>query len=296
MEFDIFINEIIDMLYSMIDETLDISVNTIIKNNDNFLNGICIRSDRSNAAPTIYMDAYYVEYCNGRPLEEIAEAIKDIYLENRLDDDFDISFFKDYENVRNKIYAKLVNYEKNHELLKNLPYRKYLDMAIILYCRINDFRIGNASVLIRKDHLQNWNIDEMTVIDDAVKNTSSNMMFEMVPITKMLGELIADNSIENDCDVDAFPMYVVTNSDKYFGAIVMAMPDRLKEYSIHLEGDYYVIPSSVHEVILVPVEMGENIYDLNAMIREINDTQVSCDEVLSDHAYLYSRDREVLIF
>ena len=92
------------------------------------------------------------------------------------------------------------------------------------------------------------------------------------------------------------PMYVLTNQQKLYGAACMLYPGVLKAFSEENGQDFYVLPSSVHEVILIPAEPGTNEALLREIVTEINRTQVAKDEVLADSIYYYSRNRDQIIW
>ena len=93
--------------------------------------------------------------------------------------------------------------------------------------------------------------------------------------------------------IDApLPMYVLSNQQKLFGAACMLYPGVLKEFAKKLQNDFFILPSSVHEIILVPAEKGTDKDTLREIVTDINRTQVAEDEVLADSVYYYNRDKE----
>lgn len=86
------------------------------------------------------------------------------------------------------------------------------------------------------------------------------------------------------------------DSRKTYGACSILYPGMLEQLAERIGGDYYMIPSSVHEFLLVPREREQDREELKKMIAEVNRTELPPEEVLSDHLYLYcSREREVRI-
>ncbi len=289
--------EFLDSVRDYINETaaeVTVSVHTALKNNGVRLCGLSFSREGYNASPTVYMENYYEEYQNGTKVSEIGDRLLSIYYENDLAVRLDMSFFDEFESVKDRLYIKLINRKKNTEFLKEVPYEVFLDLAIVPYVRVYDKRIGNGLIMVRNEHLKLWKKDAKTVIDAAKKNTHDHESFTLKHIMDVLASM-GNRPDFADGDERDFPMYVATNKRMTNGAAVLVMNDKLKEFAQVLGGDYYVIPSSVHELILLG-KTDSCPDNIDRMIREVNDTQLGRDDVLSDHAYLYSRDDEVLIF
>lgn len=295
MDFNEFIEELVLAIENKIDKNTHITVNRVVKNNGIHLSGLCFKNDNLSAAPTVYVDYYYEKYIEGMSIEDIADELINVYEHNRLTNDFNMDFFANYEEVKDSLFCKLINFARNEEILSYTPYRKYLDLAIVVYCKVNNAQIGMASVLIRNNHLNMWEKEADEVIDRALENTKKNMKYKVSHILDALDDLnVKESGIDED-DLNA-PMYVITNEEKIFGAIYMVYKDVLKDIYNMIGGDYLVLPSSVHEFIVIRLEEECDMEKINSMICEINDTSLREEEVLSDHAYRYSDNEEVLIF
>ncbi|MCR5687508.1 MAG: DUF5688 family protein [Lachnospiraceae bacterium] len=293
MEYKEFLDSVRDYINEKSDE-VTVSVHTTLKNNGVRLSGLTFSREGYNASPTIYMENYYSDYENGEDIGEIGDRLLAMYRENDLAVKMDMSFFEDYEAVKERLYLKLINRIKNSDFLKEAPYEEFLDLALVAYVRVCDRRIGNGLIMVRNEHLKMWGKDGSEVIAAAKKNTHDHEKFTLKHILDVLGTAGCGLEIPDGCE-DDLPMYVATNSKMTNGAAVLAMGDKLREFSKVLGGDYYIIPSSVHELILLK-RTDEGMERIDSMIREVNATQLGPDDVLSDHAYLYSGDDEVLIF
>ena len=113
-----------------------ITVSDILKNNDTHLDGLTILAPGQHLAPTLYLDYYYGQYERGRSFSDITDDILTAYRENRPKSPVDISFFTDYDKVKSRVTMKLINYERNRELLKRVPYYRFLDLAIVFLCLV----------------------------------------------------------------------------------------------------------------------------------------------------------------
>lgn len=95
------------------------------------------------------------------------------------------------------------------------------------------------------------------------------------------------------CD-SGIPMYVITNRARTNGAGAILYPELLKDFATAIHKDLFILPSSVHECILLPVFGDENIDELKSMVKDINETQVAPEEVLSDSVYYYSMEKQCI--
>lgn len=198
----------------------------------------------------------------------------------------------EYYEVHDRIFAKLINTEKNADLLEKIPNEPVLDLSLVFYLfRDND--PDGEEILVTEEMLDNWKVDYFQVFEDAMANTRSIMGESVRPLRDLIGEMLRDSKIDIDlCEEDeVMPMYVMTNLWRRNGAVCVLFKETVKELADMLDEDLYVIPSSVHEVIIVPAEKGVCRKDLDQMIREINKSELDSRDVLSDHAYYFSRGR-----
>ena len=293
--------EYMDFLYAVRDyinetaEDVRVSVHSSQKNNGVILSGLTFTKEGYNASPTIYMDNYYVDYLGGSDINEIGDRLLLLYHETDLSVNINMSFFDDFDSVRGRLFIKLINRQKNEEFLAEVPHEQFLDLAITAYVRVNEKKIGNGLIMVRNEHLRQWGVDGNTVLKIAKQNTHDHDGYNIRHIMDVITHLSGDVS-GHIMDRADFPMYVATNEKMINGAAVMTMPDKLREFAGVIGGDYYVIPSSVHELILVGKRKYTGTQDIDEMIRQVNATQVGPDDVLSDHVYMYSKRDGVLIF
>ena len=151
MNYHDFKQQIISTLSDRLGSDVRITVSDILKNNDTHLDGLTILAPGQNLAPTIYLDYYYGQYERGRSFSDITDDILTAYRENRPKSPVDISFFTDYDKVKSRVTMKLINYERNRELLKRVPYYRFLDLAIVFLCLVESDSSGTATVLIHNE-------------------------------------------------------------------------------------------------------------------------------------------------
>lgn len=267
-----------------------VALQDIIKNNDTHLDGLTILSENSNISPTIYLNYYYEQYLNGKSLSCIYEDIMLSYHKNAPKKNIDITFFTNFEKVKDHIIFKLVNYERNKELLSKVPHIRYLDLAVVFNCFVESHTDGYATILIYEHHMSYWNltVDELYAL--AMRNTPRLLRYQLQDMADVLTELFKierpDWLSEN---FEPIPMYVLSNDSKINGSGCILYEDLLSHISAEIDSDFYILPSSIHEVLLIPVKHASSYAELSAMVQEINDTQLSREEILSDHVYFYCR-------
>lgn len=273
MTYETFKNSIVKRLHQDIPDPKKITIHTIEKNNNCMLDGLSIMEHDLNISPTIYLNYYYEEYLSGTPFSAVYDQMLHLYQLYKPQDKVDISFFTDYENVKNRLVYKLIHYERNRELLTRVPHIRFLDLAIVFYYLVITSENGCATILIHHQHLTLWQITQETLFQIASKNTPSLLPEELMPLPDIASELP--------------PMFVLTNHYHLHGACCILYPNVLKQLAGHLDCDLCILPSSVHETILIPLTTGVSLPEFSSTVQEVNQSEVSPEEILSDHAYHY---------
>lgn len=304
-----------------------VSINRVMKNNSVYLDGLCIMEQGKNISPTIYVNHYYEEYKEGKKLQDIVTSIIDIFEKARVSGNMDVDFFTEFDRVKGKIVYRLINREQNKELLEQIPHIDYLDLAIVFYCMITNDCIGNATITIYNRHMEMWETDVDVLYELAKINTPKLLQGEIKSMDAIMKELIVEDlrsrkaqacgavscHMEDGMDYEVDEeewisgiaeqmiydmkdgkkedrMYVLSNHTKMNGAICVLYDGILDSFADKIRNDIFILPSSVHEVILVPVEESMTSDTLRAMVKEVNETQVEVEEVLSNSVYRYEWD------
>lgn len=273
-------------------ENFSAQIHNVTKNNGNERVGLAITGEESNLSPTIYLEEFYEKYQEGETIEEIVEQIFLIYHDVKVNTRWEPKSLLDYEAVKDKIAYKLINAKKNEEMLETTPHRTILDLAIVCYVLLEIDEMGTATVLVTEDILRLWDIDEDTLFERAKHNTQRLLPEQFCAMKAILMEF-CDGSMKLPEESDG--LYVLTNERKHLGAICMLYPEVLKNIGKQLGENYYIIPSSIHEVIIVPEHFSPGREGLKEMIAEVNETQVEAEEVLSNVPYYYDRNEERLV-
>lgn len=280
---------------SQFQEGQKVLIQPVLKNNGTVYDGLIIIDPILNISPTIYLNPYYHRFLDGVSIEDIYSDILSTYQENLPTEDFDISLFKDFDKAKERILVKLVNQERNSELLEEVPHIIFHDLAIIFVCAICDFLDEYATILIHNQHLEMWGISLDELYEIGMENTPKLLPYSFDSMENVLKHL-SDGTLPFVTDI---AMSVLTNQLKIHGATSIIYPGLLKRLANDLDDDIIIIPSSIHEVLIIPYQSTISKYSLlnfRDMIVQVNEEQLPDEEVLSDHAYLYLKDSEKLIY
>ena len=276
---------------------VEVSLHQVTKNNGVKLDAITIRDVSCNIAPSIYLNELYKRYCQGMELEAVLQEVLHTYEEHKSESNFNMNFFMDWEQVKDRIIYKLVNYEKNYEMLKEIPYVKYLDLAIIFQVSVGSTDEGCATITIHDEHMSFWEKTTDDLYEMAMKNTPNLCKVQISSMADILRRMTGAPIPECfELDENVVPMYIMSNEHTVNGACTILYPNVLKEFANAKGKDLFVIPSSTHEVILVPTDSVHDMEYMSEMVSEVNVTQVAEDEVLSDHCYYFSRETGEISF
>ena len=292
MTYSDFKQRVVSFFYENLGSDAKITIYPVQKNNNVQLDGLTVLENESNISPTLYLNYYYNQLQNQTPLSKILSQMLRTYLSTKSDTTIDTSFFTDYQKIRPYIAYKLICAPLNENLLYDVPHKSFLDLAIVFYCLLPNSTNQNATIPIRNSHLALWNTDLETLCRQAAMNTPS-----LLPVTLHdLNSLLLNNPTpgRRDAPETGSPMYILSNSQKLYGAAAMLYPGILESFSSRIDNSFYLLPSSIHEVILLPDHPEFLPANLNKMVREVNDSQVLPQEVLSDHVYYYSKEDQTI--
>ncbi len=299
MERDYSYDEFRDIMPELVGEYFEgcdarIEVHKVLKNNSRELDGLVIINGEGGVSPNFYLNFYYDEYLRGRSIEDIAIEIKEKYDEMELEEIWEFNMA--LEECEDKIVCRLVSYERNGKLLKNIPYVRFLDMAIIFYCLVLEDENGIGSIRISNSMADEWHLTSKMLYQIAIYNTTRLFPKAFCPLKFVLQNTapggrvphIPDFSCHSDICAESEPPYILTNSRGINGAAVMLYPECLKEVRLALGTDLYIIPCSIHELLIVPDNCGLNPEELGKMVHDVNESCVVAEEVLSENIYHYS--------
>ncbi len=296
MRMEKFVEEVLKGVTEKAGDTFNASITENLKNNGVKRKAIIMMSPENKVGSSIYLEELYAEYKNGgRGIDAIAGEVYQKLVEHMNDlEDVRLGDFQKWDVMKHRIYAKLVNFESNKELLKGKPYRKFLDLAVVYLARVEGLKDGGkGAFLVNDNYREVWRQTEESLYQTAASNMRlvGEAVFESME--KILCQKMPKIQFPSPASAPA-QMYVLTNKEKIFGAAEILDSGTLKRVSDELRGDFIVLPSSVHECIIIPADETISYQKLADMVTEINVNAVSAEECLSDHVYLYERGEGVL--
>ena len=305
MDFEEFTQQVAKEVKRFLPEKYDnaeITLQEVTKNNDQQLTGLMIKMEDTNIAPNIYLEGYFEQYQDGKDIEDIVRDIADVRVKHEMSQDFDVSKLTDFDQVKDHIICKLVNAEMNKDYLADKPFTPVEDLAVIYAIDLGGNESGHMSAPITNKLLESYGITEKELHDIAIHNLAESQI-EFKTMRDVLVDMMFPEGIQEG-DPRAFmlppeeenpSMYVLSNADKLNGAAAILDSKTMEDISEKLGGDFIVLPSSIHEVIVLPVNEDMDRQTLEAMVQDVNAGQVAPEERLSDHVYMYDSQAKELV-
>ena len=261
--------------------------------------GIVIRPEGEAVGVNLDAQELFKALENGKSYDEVLEHATDIVahgFENQ--PSFDISEFSNYDVMKEKLAIQVVSTERNAEMLEKIPHKEVEDMSMV--CR---FVVGNnenemGTILVTNDMLNNYGITGEQLFTDAAKYAPELRPSEIKGMADVLAEMMGVDVSELSetmgmPESPEIPMYVASTHDKTNGAGIIGYPGFMDMAAEKVGGDFFLLPSSVHEVLLVPDDGKTDFRQLENMVREVNSTQVELKDQLSDNVYHYDSKEKV---
>ena len=286
MGYNEFVEEIRCNIKTQLNGSGEVRILKIMRNNGCELDGLTIVREGCPGSPTIYLNSYYEQYESGRSAASIIREIMQTYESGREKLESMAGIFTDFEEIKKRVAYKLVSYEKNRELLQDVPHKRFMNLAVVFYCLIERESNYNATAMIHNSHLRLWGVNENEIYSLARKNTPMLLPYKITRIDDVV-DIPACNNSQDDM------MYILTNDSGINGAACLLYDGVIQDFAGRFASDVIVIPSSVHEVLLVPFKEEYDVNELNMLVREVNNTIVDAEEILADSVYIYRRNDRI---
>lgn len=263
----------------------DIRLIEIAKTNGNYL-GMNVRKDEAKIAPTINLNGFYEYYERGESVENILRKMAEcICLEAP---NMDANILTDYKQARDRLFIRVCSTEWNKERLENVPHKEVADMAITYHLLLSEDDSRGATALITNKMLEYYGVTAEQLHEDALENSQKIMP----PLVRDLEELLAEETPDEEVFLHV-PMTVVTNEKRSNGAAALFYPGMMERLAETMEGNYYILPSSTHEQLLLPDIQELEWRELKDMVEDINATQVAPTDRLANQVYHYDSQDKV---
>lgn len=252
--------------------------------------GISIVPGGSIMGMTMDLQPYYQLLNVGMTYENILNRLAETAESTFADrPDLSIETLGNYDEVKDRLMIQLVGRDGNEEMLQTIPHHSIEDMEIVYRLHIQDTEFGRASALVTNVLLDKYGITADQLRQDAFATAMLHDPYEIKTMAEILNELMGDDVIPEG----ELPLYVASNKERMNGAGVITYPGFMEEASERLGGDFYVLPSSLHEVILVPDTSELDADELQTIVQSVNADQVEPEDRLSDHVYHYDSREKV---
>lgn len=300
MEFEAFKNTIMDLVSKEVEdrglEGISMKLTTV-ESPDGMTDRLMVSVDDSKMSMAFRLKEIYQSVEDG---EDIDHAV--FKMVNTIEDNISFvkekeqdvkSFISDYEKVKDNTYLRLI--PGDSPILKSTPHRMIEDMALVVNVHLDSFsdEHGKSCVVVTKPLMEMYGIDEAQLFADAEKNSLANEPMVFKPLLDMVKDLINSEDIPNPEDV-GIVTYIATNTSGFQGAAVAGYPDFCEKAAEAIGGSFYMLPSSVHEFILIKDDGTPKAKDLNRMIKNVNETVLEPRDVLAAQCYHYDAKAKVL--
>ena len=275
-------------LAASLPDGVSVSFQQVQKNNGVILDALCVRTGASVCSPVIYLDPLYEQYRSGRSAAVIARAVAE-----RLDgcdsaSDSDFDNIRNLEIVKSRIAYRLISVCKNESLLSEIPWIPFLDLAVVFYLRFEPQDGYAVSMCINHGLARSWGLTADDLFAVASENTP-----ELLPAkTESLPELMA-GFLHVDPDTLRAPgvpeLHVLSNVTGIYGAACLLYDGVIGEFARKADADLLILPSSVHEVMLLADSPDSDHESLRDTVRSVNGEAVPPEDFLSDELYRYDR-------
>ena len=304
LDFTRFCEEVGRLVAEQLGSEYETGIRSVRKNNQKEFYSLTIKTGNGEIVPAIYLESFYESYEKGMSVPEVANSVVRIYEEhkNPWPDGVDFTF----EGTKERIVYRIVNKEKNREMLERTPHLVLDDLAVYFCCIVPGKNGCLSSFAVNEDIAQTWGVTTEQLLKLAVSNTPVMLPPQADPIEKVLvgllmGGVDPENLTEREREERAqavmklekgnLPMYVLSNDRGQFGAGSLLNIPFMDAFRERVGEDFYILPSSIHELILVPVSAAVSEDRLTQMVHEVNEREVPEEDYLSDSVYRYGEIR-----
>ncbi|SDB49813.1 DUF5688 family protein [Butyrivibrio sp. INlla16] len=292
MELKEFAQDMKTAIQERLGEGYDVKVTEVMKNNDTMLTGITIQREGENVAPSMYINDTFERVERGEvSFDDAVNRLVDMY-DSHKRPEINVDFFKDYDNVKDHLKICMINTDANSKLLEDTPHLDYGDLSGIVRFEFPNDELRGGTIMIKEQHLEAWGIDANTLLQDAMV-CESNRDYRAISMNAMLEEMMGEAAPEET----AGGMFVITNEEKMNGASAIMNDQLLGDLAEKNHSQYLaVLPSSVHEIIAVPVPTKDEAIAMKDIVQSVNSTELAQEDILSGNVYIYDAEsREMTI-
>lgn len=269
-----------------------------VKANDIKWIGISIKMPEEQMNPVIYLHTAYDQYRDGKDLDRCVRDVAECRIKRGMPNrTYDISQLADYDAFKDRLRVEICDPELNQERLDDLVHEIHGDYASLYYVDMPEL---DGSIAVTNRLLTTWNVSKEQLHADAIAADKKREPvfckmsdFMVYQFTRMKPRNLLQEKEYTVPSNLIIPMYYLTNIQNSKGASLIFHEDIMEKIGDILQSDYYVLPSSLHEMIIIPYNSNMPLKEMVRMVHEINEGHVVPEAHLSDKIQFYSREEKV---
>lgn len=292
--YELFIGQLTNTIYETTDIPLE-NIKFVKKDGGDLLNIIFAEHDDAYEVCSVHVEELYVAYQNRIRLNTIVDYIcsdvlhaKSIYVYDKTKE------LMDYDTAKSRLFVRLINYDRNADILRDVVHKTLGDIVFTVYAIVDENEFGIVSTKVLKSMVKKWDKNEDDIFNEAIKNT-----YYLTPprIYKWEGvlcdESYAGESFMNDediCDLDkSFSGNTLSTTRKTNGAIAVFLPGVAERIAELLDSDFYMVFTSIHEVMIHSTGSGVDPKDLKLVLQDTLRKVTPSSDYLTEKIYKYNR-------
>lgn len=304
-EYGFFGQTLREQIRLLLGDGFETELSQIRKNNGVIKDVLYVRKENNECVPCFYMDEMFRSHLSGESVEALADYVRNIVLGESPAVKEQVEKYTGKEWIEQNLFFRLINFDKNEEDLEQAVYVRFKDLAAVFYVLTESSEDGVKSFRLPQKIWESLELGEAEAYFPVIAENTQKlfperleyieyMVLESVERRLRLELPFREIISKPEQELRSNQLYVLTNHQKINGAASILYPGMLEHLAKRFRGGFYIIPSSVHEVLLLKEEETEDVR-LNGMVREVNETQVDPEEVLADHVYYYVPEKHQLI-
>ena len=287
----------IEQLTNGIHNITDIPLKNIkfVKGDEDRLNIIFAEHEDAYEISSVHVDELYTAYQEGAKLNAIVNYIGDDVLHVKSYNIYDKTReLMDYGTAKRRLLVRLINYDRNADVLRDVVYKTFGDIAFTVCAIVDENEHGIASTKILKTMVKKWGKNEDDIFNEAIENTCRISTPRFYTLEKMLlnNNYSGDSFMDSD---DAFQLNdhfagnLLSTTRKTNGAIAVFLPGVAEKISEMLDSDFYMVFTSIHEVMIHSTGSGVDPKDLKLVLRDTLREVTPSSDYLTEEIYKYNR-------
>lgn len=292
MKYESFVDDLTGRLAAQLGTSYRVERTCITRNNGICRDALTVIKEKDRMSPVIYPEEWYKMHLAGRTAEDVStELIRSILCAEKAPRP-DPGFLTDWNAVRERVVCRVIGADRNRERLLEVVHKRILDMAVVYYYMFETEESMQAGVIIKNDFLSGWGLTKEQLDQIARINTRRLYPPVFMSLHQIMTEML---HMTADASPDSGPIYVLTNSSRMNGACWICDEKVQEDIRTRVGDRYLILPSSIHECMIVPDGMGIEPEQTAQMVREINRDCVDPEEVLTDSVYRYESGRGLVM-